>query len=93
MEFVNFAKRTGYKNPVDAADTPTKQAHRTELDFFAFNESRGYGPHFNHHMRGYRQGRLPWMHPHFFPVRERLIEGADESPDSPFLVDIGGNSE
>jgi hypothetical protein len=68
------------------------QAYNTKMDFFAYNESRGYGPQFNNHMGGYRQGRMPWMHPKFVPVQERLIHDADtENPDAPFLVDVGGN--
>ncbi|CAI7608725.1 unnamed protein product [Penicillium glandicola] len=31
------------------------------------------------------------MDPGVYPVKERLVDGADLSPDSPFLVDIGGN--
>lgn len=66
-------------------------AYSTEKDMFAWQQSLGYGTHFNHHMGGYRQGRPPWMAPGFYPVRENLIEGADESPDAPFIVDIGGS--
>lgn len=66
-------------------------AYNTEMDMFAWQQSLGYGPHFNDHMGGYRQGRPPWMGPNFFPVKERLIDGADTSPDAPFLVDIGGS--
>ncbi|KUI56514.1 Demethylsterigmatocystin 6-O-methyltransferase [Cytospora mali] len=91
LEFVEYAKRTGYKNHVDASDTSTMQALQTKLDFFELNEARGYGTHFNNHMGGYRQGRLPWMYPKFFPVQGRLISGADASPESPFLVDVGGS--
>ncbi|WYZ37033.1 hypothetical protein EsH8_II_000539 [Colletotrichum jinshuiense] len=42
-------------------------------------------------MSGYRQGRVPWMAPSFFPVEERLIAGADQNPEAPFLVNIGGS--
>ena len=49
-----------------------------------------YGPQFNHHMGGYRQGRPSWMDKGFYPVRERLIEGFDSAPDAALLVDIGG---
>jgi hypothetical protein len=31
------------------------------------------------------------MDDNFYPVKERLIDGADTDPDAPFLVDIGGN--
>lgn len=39
---------------------------------------------------GYRQGRLPWMHPSLYPVEETLFRGADASPDAPLVVDIAG---
>ncbi|KJZ73304.1 hypothetical protein HIM_07308 [Hirsutella minnesotensis 3608] len=35
-------------------------------------------------------GQRPWMDPSIYPVHDRLIDGADESPEAPFLVDIGG---
>lgn len=66
-------------------------AYDTKLNMFEHQRSLGYGRHFNHHMAGYRLGRLPWMDPKFFPVEERLIKGADPSQSAPFLVDIGGS--
>lgn len=39
-------------------------------------------------MGGYRQGRLPWMHPSVYPVEEALFPGAD--PDEPLVVDVAG---
>lgn len=41
-------------------------------------------------MRGYRQGRTPWMDPSIYPVQENLIQGAEAGPDTPLLVDIAG---
>lgn len=41
-------------------------------------------------MRGYRQGRTPWMDPSIYPVQENLIHGAETGPEAPFLVDIAG---
>lgn len=66
-------------------------AYNTDLDAFGWFQHKGYGQQFNNHMGGYRLGRLPWMAPGFFPVKERLLEGADSSPDAVTLVDIGGN--
>ncbi|KAK7425773.1 hypothetical protein QQZ08_007749 [Neonectria magnoliae] len=91
IQFHKYAREHGFKNPVDAKDTPMMHAYKTDKDMFAWQQSLGYGPHFNNHMGGYRQGRPPWMAPNFFPVKERLIAGADTSPDAPFLVDIGGS--
>ncbi|KAF4119523.1 O-methyltransferase [Geosmithia morbida] len=91
LRFHEYSRKRGHKNPSDAKDTAMMYAYNTELDMFAWQQSLGYGTHFNDHMGGYRQGRLPWMDPKFFPVKERLIDGADTAPDAPFLVDIGGS--
>lgn len=39
---------------------------------------------------GYRQGRVPWMHPSLYPVENILFPDADTSPDAPLLVDVAG---
>ncbi|KAK8099563.1 o-methyltransferase [Apiospora kogelbergensis] len=92
--FVNlheYERTRGWKNPTDAKDSPLMHAHKTDLNYFALAQSRGYLEDFNNHMGGYRQGRLPWMAPGFVPVQEVLIEGADRSsPDAVFMVDVGG---
>ncbi|CAJ2508351.1 Uu.00g133770.m01.CDS01 [Anthostomella pinea] len=91
MRFPEYARKNNWREPTDAHNTAMHYAYNTKLDFFARQHEIGYGEHFNHHMGGYRQGRLPWMDPSFYPVKERLIEGADSSPDVPFLIDIGGS--
>ncbi|KAK8025498.1 S-adenosyl-L-methionine-dependent methyltransferase [Apiospora arundinis] len=92
ISFHEFARKTGWQNPTDAAATSFHQAYQTDKNFFEYLQAVGYGPQFNDHMGGYRQGRLPWMHPSFFPVQEKLIAGAVTlDADAPFLVDIGGS--
>lgn len=91
LRFHEYARKTGYKNPTDATNTSMMHAYGTDKDMFAWQQSLGFGEHFNNHMGGYRQGRPPWCGPNFYPVKERLIDGADTSPDAPFLVDIGGS--
>ncbi|KAK8004910.1 demethylsterigmatocystin 6-O-methyltransferase [Apiospora arundinis] len=92
--FVNlheYERARGWKNPTDAQDSPLMHAHQTDLNYFGLAAIRGYLDDFNHHMGGYRQGRLPWMAPGFVPVQDVLIEGADRSsPDAVFMVDVGG---
>lgn len=66
-------------------------AYGTDMDTFTWQQSLGYGSHFNDHMSGYAMGFVPWMAPSFYPVQERLVKGADTDPEAPFLVDIGGN--
>lgn len=91
LKFHEYSRKRGFKNPTDAKDTSMMYGYKTDMDMFAWQQSLGYGPHFNNHMGGYRQGRPPWMGPNFYPVKERLIEGADTSPEAAFLVDIGGS--
>ncbi|KAK2730267.1 sterigmatocystin 8-o-methyltransferase [Colletotrichum kahawae] len=86
-----YSRKRGFKNPTDAKDTPMMYAYNTNKDMFSWQQDLGYDTHFNHHMSGYRQGRNPWMAPGFFPVKERLIEGADNNAEATFLVDIGGS--
>jgi hypothetical protein len=78
-------------NPTDAKDTAMMYAYGTSMDTFAWQQSLGYGTHFNDHMSGYALGSLPWMAASFYPVKEKLIDGANTDPEAPFLVDIGGN--
>ncbi|KAH9899088.1 S-adenosyl-L-methionine-dependent methyltransferase [Xylariomycetidae sp. FL2044] len=101
LRFPSFARKHNWREPIDPVDTSFRYAYNTNTDFFAHQHAVGYGEHFNHHMGGYRQGRLPWMDPAFYPVQERLINGADDGSsaaadadadaDAPFLVDIGGS--
>jgi hypothetical protein len=68
-----------------------QRAYKTDKDMFQWLQSIGYGEHFNHHMGAYGQGRLPWMDPSLYPVRERLFAGADPDAAAALLVDIGGS--
>ncbi|KAK2035863.1 S-adenosyl-L-methionine-dependent methyltransferase [Colletotrichum somersetense] len=91
LRFHEYSRTRGYKNPNDAKDTALMYAYGTEQDMFSWQQSLGYGPHFNNHMSGYRQGRVSWSDQRVFPVEERLIAGADQIPEAPFFVDIGGS--
>lgn len=68
------------------------KAYGTDMDTFAWLQDLGYGRHFNDHMGGRRLGRVPWMVESSYPVKERLISGANTSTEAPFLVDIGGST-
>ncbi|KAF4221569.1 hypothetical protein CNMCM5878_008817 [Aspergillus fumigatiaffinis] len=91
MRFHEFSRKRGWVNPTDAKDTAMMYAYGTSMDTFAWQQSLGYGTHFNDHMSGYALGSLPWMAASFYPVKEKLIDGANTDPEAPFLVDIGGN--
>ncbi|KAL2755543.1 hypothetical protein ACRALDRAFT_1076879 [Sodiomyces alcalophilus JCM 7366] len=83
----------GYEPPSDPRAGPLQVRCKTDLNFFEYVQANPpWGQYFNHHMGGYRQGRPSWMDDGFFPVQERLIDGADTSdPDAALLVDIGGS--
>ena len=73
-------------------DGPYQYAYDTELNFFEYLQAHPpYGEQFNYHMGGYRQGRPAWMDAGFYPVKENLIDGFEDSQDSALLVDIGGS--
>ncbi|CAH0057914.1 unnamed protein product [Clonostachys solani] len=91
LRFHEYSRKRGFKNPEDAKDTALMYAFNMDKDMFSWQQSLGYGPHFNNHMGGYRQGRPPWMGAGFYPVKENLINDADTSPEAPFIVDIGGS--
>ncbi|KAI6282399.1 hypothetical protein MCOR27_003799 [Pyricularia oryzae] len=89
LRFHDYARKHGFRNPDDPADTSCNNAYKTKSNYFEYQAELGYSMHFNHHMAGYRQGRLPWMHPSFYPVQDRLVAGFD--PSTALLVDIGGS--
>ncbi|KAL1855243.1 hypothetical protein VTK73DRAFT_8590 [Phialemonium thermophilum] len=90
--FHEFAKLKNYQTPTQIDDGSLQYAYNTKRNLFEHLQANPpYGEQFNHHMGGYRQGRPSWMDDGFYPVKERLIEGADTGPDAAFLVDIGGN--
>lgn len=78
-------------NPTDPWDTSLMYAYGTDKNIFPWVRDLGYGDHLNDYLSGYNLGRPHWIDPSVYPVQERLIDGADSSPDAPFLVDIGGN--
>lgn len=42
-------------------------------------------------MSAYHQGRPSWMDIGFYPIQERLIDGAKTGADDVLIVDVGGN--
>lgn len=90
-QFHVYANKTGWKTPNSISDGPYQYAFDTKLNFFEYLQAKPpYDVQFNHHMGGYHQGRPSWMDPGFFPVKQNLIEGFDNSGSSAILVDIGG---
>ncbi|KAM0226481.1 hypothetical protein ACHAQD_000403 [Fusarium lateritium] len=91
IEFFKFLRQTKWKNPTDATRTAMHASYNTDLpNCFEYLRSIGLGPHTNHHMGGYRQGRLPWMHPSIYPVEDQLFPGVEDSTDATLIVDVAG---
>ena len=55
-----------------------------------FKKRPDIGEKFGNMMTGWSFDRPRWMDPHFYPITERLIDGAKKGEDAVFLVDIGG---
>ncbi|KAJ5693890.1 hypothetical protein N7536_004302 [Penicillium majusculum] len=91
LKFHEFSRKRGWVNPTDPWDTSLMYAYGTDKNIFPWVRDLGYGDHLNDYLGGYNLGRPLWMDPRVYPVEDRLIDGADSSPDAPFLVDIGGN--
>lgn len=87
-----FFRTRGYNNPTNGKDCPFQIGFNTKLTFFEhLGANPKIGSEFNNHMSAYHQGRPSWMDPGFFPVKERLFDGAQTETDAPFIVDVGGS--
>ncbi|EMR62435.1 putative sterigmatocystin 8-o-methyltransferase protein [Eutypa lata UCREL1] len=84
-------KKTGYKMPNSMAGGALQYAYKTKLGLFGHLQANPpYGELFSHFMAGYHEGRPSWMDPGFFPIQEKLIDGARHGDGEVFLVDIAG---
>ncbi|KAL9617509.1 MAG: hypothetical protein Q9160_007720 [Pyrenula sp. 1 TL-2023] len=83
-----YFSKTGYKAPLDPADGVFQYAKsckgRDMFDYYKSNPREGAS--FNHVMGGVMAHQASWLD--IFP-HERLLQTAD--PDTPLLVDVGGN--
>ncbi|KAI1473357.1 putative O-methyltransferase [Daldinia eschscholtzii] len=92
IKFHEYVKKADYKVPSNVSDGPFQYAYDTNKNFFEYvHDHPPYGDLFNLHMSGYHQGRASWMDPGFFPVQEKLVNGAERNEEAVFLVDIGGS--
>ncbi|KAI3539769.1 O-methyltransferase [Colletotrichum filicis] len=87
--FPTYLKKNGRRMTPDIG--PLQDAIGSKKDFFTHVMEKYPAGEFQQFMKGYGQGRRLWMDPDFYPVVERLVNGADTtSPDAAFIVDIGG---
>ncbi|KAL9088464.1 MAG: hypothetical protein Q9165_006188 [Trypethelium subeluteriae] len=79
----------GYKNPDDDVKGPWQFAHKTDLMHWPWvAEHPRLHKAFNAYMSVHQTGGSFWADGSFYPVQERLIQGAD--PEGVLLVDVGG---
>lgn len=87
----SFFKENGYKLPINGLDSPFQHTHQCKGQhmFEYFQKSAPLmGQRFASMMGAWSKGRPRWFQEEYYPVRERLLAGANEG--GPFLVDIGG---
>ncbi|KAI0204036.1 S-adenosyl-L-methionine-dependent methyltransferase [Astrocystis sublimbata] len=84
-----YLSQTGYTNPIDPKNGVFQFAKGWKDDMFNYFESHPReGASFNHVMGGVMAQQGGWLD--IFP-HERLLEAAAKNPESPLLVDVGGN--
>ncbi|KAK1730003.1 O-methyltransferase [Colletotrichum acutatum] len=89
--FPLYLKKHDWSISPDPREGPMQDVIGKDNNFFKHMMTNHPAGEFQNHMAGYRQGRPSWMDDGFFPVSERLVKGADSSPEAAFLVDIGGS--
>ncbi|TDZ36724.1 O-methyltransferase mpaG [Colletotrichum spinosum] len=89
--FPSYLKKNDWRIAKDPRKGPMQDVIGEDSNFFQHMMTNYPAGQFQNHMAGYRQGRASWMDPDFYPVVDRLVRGADASPDAAFLVDIGGS--
>lgn len=89
--FPFYLKKHDWSISPDPRDGPMQDVIGKDNNFFKHMMTNHPAGEFQNHMAGYRQGRPSWMDDGFFPVSERLVKDADNSPEATFLVDIGGS--
>lgn len=92
MALPPFLKKNKYRNPTSPTDTAFQLGYGTNMGFFEHVQQEPItAKQFNEHMSVYAQGRDRWMDAGFYPVQERLVQGAGIQKEGVLLVDMGGS--
>lgn len=92
MALPPFLKKNKYRNPTSPTDTAFQLGYGTNMGFFEYVQQEPItAKQFNEHMSVYAQGRDRWMDAGFYPVQERLVQGAGIQKEDVLLVDMGGS--
>jgi hypothetical protein len=89
----SYFQAHGFTSPDTGVDAPFQHMYNCKgSHFFEFmsNSKPEMGRRFASMMEAWSRGRPRWYSDDYYPVKERLINGAQS--DAPFLVDIGGGS-
>ncbi|KAJ6189837.1 hypothetical protein N7519_004745 [Penicillium mononematosum] len=83
-----YLQSTNYRNPDDPMWAPLQYTHDLKIDGFTWLcQDPEALARFNSFMEGQRADRPHWGD--WFPVREKLLDHAEITPDTPLLVDLG----
>jgi hypothetical protein len=91
----SFFKENGYKMPTTGVDSPFQHAYQCKGQhmFEYFQKSAPLmGYRFANMMDAWSKGRPRWFQEEYYPVKERLLDGAEAGEGMTFLVDVGGGS-
>ncbi|CAJ2501183.1 Uu.00g040360.m01.CDS01 [Anthostomella pinea] len=89
----SYFRQNGFKCPDSGVDCQFQHAFDCKgLHLFEYFQQRDpeMGRRFASVMEAWSKGRPRWFDSEYYPVKERLISGADNS--APFLVDVGGGT-
>jgi hypothetical protein len=87
-----YFEERNWQCPDDGTDAPFQYAYNCKGShyFEYFQKNPEMGRRFASMMESWSKGRPRWFSEDYFPVKDRLISGAEK--DVTFLVDIGGGS-
>lgn len=93
-----FFRANGFQAPSSSVDAPFQHAFVKGVHYFEYFEKfdQEMGRRFASMMDAWSMGRQRWFDADYYPVKERLIEGAqatnEDGEEAVFLVDVGGGT-
>lgn len=91
LKLPSFLAMTGWQNPASTLNTPHHLAWNQPPETVTIWEILANSPHLGAVMRyiaHFNEGREDWLD--FYPVKQRLIDGAYTSNNGVAMVDVGG---
>ena len=88
----SFFRANGFQAPSSSTDAPFQHAFEKGVHYFEYFDKfdQEMGRRFASMMDVWSMGRQRWFDADYYPVQERLIDGADAK--GVFLVDVGGGT-